>query len=45
MRRVLIVTVTELAAMAAAAIAGLSRNGGFVNGYRIPAAMGIPTEL
>lgn len=45
MSSVFIVTVTELAAIAAAAIAGLSKNGGLVKGYRMPAAIGIPTEL
>jgi hypothetical protein len=40
-----VVTVTELAAIAAAAIAGLSKNGGLVKGYRMPAAIGIPAEL
>lgn len=42
---VFVVTETELVAMAAAAIAGLSKNGGCVKGYKMPAAIGIPTVL
>ena len=42
-RSVFIVTVTELAAIAAAASAGLIRYGGLVKGYKMPIAIGIPT--
>jgi hypothetical protein len=44
-RSVFVVTVTELAAIAAAASAGFIRYGGFVKGYRMPIAIGMPTEL
>lgn len=41
--RLLLTTLTELSAIAAAAMTGLNRNP--VNGYRTPAAIGMPTVL
>lgn len=42
-KRELLTTETELNAIAAPAMTGLRRNP--VNGYKIPAAIGIPSEL